>query len=89
MLTIGHNDLFYKSIRFERIDGIAVFVREYGPLHTLFYAYIIGCFLLAAAIIIYCYCKKRQVSRKTLFLLFLPVVTAMLTFFVLRKQMAI
>ena len=88
VLTIGQNNLFYRSIRFEQVNGIAYFVREYGPLHTIFYGYVIGCFLLSAAVIVYCYCRKRQVSRKTLLLLFAPVATAMLTFFVLRRMMA-
>ncbi|MCR5718179.1 MAG: HD domain-containing protein [Oscillospiraceae bacterium] len=85
-LTIGQSDLFYKSISFEKAGSSGYLIKEYNTLHTIFYVYDILCFAVTIAAIIYSYYRKRQVSRKTILLLFLPLVVAMLCFFVIRKH---
>ena len=34
--------IYYKTVDFEIVDGTAKLIREYGPLHTLYYVYLIG-----------------------------------------------
>lgn len=87
-LEVGRSGSFYKSIRFERVNGAAVLIKEYNFMHTAFYGFIILAFALCAGAVIYSYFRKKQVSRKTLLLLILPMLAAMLTFFVIRKTFA-
>ena len=83
-MDMGRTPYFYKSIRFERVDGLAVLIKEYGVLHTVFYAYILLCFALSVGAVVFAYVRRKQVSRMTLHLLMLPILTAILAFFVLR-----
>ena len=34
--------VYYKTVDFEIVNGTAKLIREYGPLHTLYYVYLIG-----------------------------------------------
>ena len=85
VLSIGHSDLFYADVRFERLDGVATLIRQYGVMHTVFTVMTCGFFLMSLGAIAYSYVKKNQVSRKILLLLFLPVVVAMVVFFAGRR----
>ena len=73
-LTIGYFPIFYKSISLERVNGYNVFDKSYGFMHTVFYIYVIGSFLLDFAIIFYTYGQKSQISKTVLRLLILPPV---------------
>ena len=85
VLTIGRTGLFYSDVRFERLNGVATLIRQYGDMHAVFNAMICVFFLMSLGAIIYSYIKKNQVSRKILTLLFLPVVVAMVAFFAGRR----
>lgn len=66
--------IFYKSVSLERMNGISVLVgKQYGVMHTVLYGFICACFLLCVAAIVYSYFKKKQVSRKTICLMILPL----------------
>ena len=78
VLTIGKTPLLYKSVSFERIGDAGVLVKEYGPMHNVFYAMIIVCFALSVGAMTYSYIRKKQVSRKLIYLLFLPMVLSLL-----------
>ena len=80
-LTIGEGQLFYKSITFERVEEAVVLTKVYGPMHTAFYALIFACFISSVAAMAYAYARKKQVSRKLIYLLFLPVALSMVCFF--------
>ena len=80
-LTSGSLPWFYRSVRFERVDGAALLWKEYGFMHTVFYVMIFAYLLLSLAAIVYSYLRKKQVSRKTLILLFLTEATAAVAFF--------
>ena len=86
VLTIGRMDLFYTEVSFELIDGAPVLRRTYGPMHTVFYAMIIVFFLAGITAICYSFYRKKQVPRTILYLLILPDVICMLTFFVGRRM---
>ncbi|MBR6088286.1 MAG: HD domain-containing protein [Anaerolineaceae bacterium] len=73
VLTIGQSTLFYKSLTLERVGGAWSQNKEYGPLHTIHYVLIV-CYLIADVVgIIYCYRKRKQVSKRILVPLFIPI----------------
>ena len=73
VLTIGKSDVFYKSIEIVNDGGRTVFQKEYGFGHTVYYIAIILYLIAEITLILYSYYKKMQVSRATLFFLFLPI----------------
>ena len=83
--TVRGGTSFYRSVTFERVGGAAVLRKEYGPMHTVFIALVFVYFLLSIGAMVYSYYKKKQVSRRVIFLLFLPVALAMFSFFGGRK----
>ena len=83
-LTIGHLDIFYKttpSLAFTS-DGVGYITnKSYGFMHTLFYVVVVCYYLATVAALIYCFLKRKQVSRKVLFLVVLSVTIAFIGFF--------
>ena len=80
-LSIGRSWIFYREITFERVDGAVILHKIYGPMHTVFYAIVLLYFLASVGAILYTYFNKNQVSRKTIYLLLLPEIVAMISFF--------
>ncbi|MBR1749874.1 MAG: HD domain-containing protein [Ruminococcus sp.] len=81
--TMGHNDLYYKSVTFDPTTKQVV--KEYGPLHSLFIIMVLGMFTVSLVVIVYCYLKKNQVSRIMLALLVLPEAICIIAFFFIRN----
>lgn len=83
-LTIGYNGLFYKTtptLSFTD-DGVAyVDGKEYGVMHAVFYGLVICYYLATVAVIVYCFLKKKQVSRRVLLLIVISVTIAFIGFF--------
>ncbi|SDA10434.1 HD domain-containing protein [Ruminococcus sp. YE71] len=88
-LTAGKNASFYKNIGFVREDGTSYLIKEYGPLHDVFYIMIFVYFALSVAAIVYCFFKKTQVSNQLLLLMFLPEVICIVAFFGGRKVITV
>ncbi|MBR6337894.1 MAG: hypothetical protein IKR76_09240, partial [Ruminococcus sp.] len=84
-LQIDENRLYYKNAQYKVEKGTVVLIKEYGPLHKFFYAMVIIYFLMGMGAIAYSYFKKNQVSRKFIYLLALPEVLSVFSFFVGRK----
>ena len=84
-LQIDENQLYYKNAQYNVEKGTVVLIKEYGPLHKFFYAMVIIYFLMGMGAIAYSYFKKNQVSRKFIYLLALPEVLSVFSFFVGRK----
>ena len=61
--------VYYSSVGFEYLNGSARLIREYGPLHTLYYVYLGGYMLSMAGITFYAIAKKKIQSRLHIFLL--------------------
>lgn len=57
----GYLTVYYKTVSFEIVNGTALLVREYGPLHILYYIYLFSYFAAMLATIVYSI-KKRKVS---------------------------
>lgn len=61
--------IYYSSVGVEFINGTTKLVREYGPLHILYYVYLVGYMLSMAGVAIYAIAKKKIKSRLNIFLL--------------------
>ena len=85
VLTIGRLDIFYGNIGYDASGGAPVLIRRYGPMHTAFYAMVVLFLIAGIAAIGYSLHRKKQVPRTILYLLVLPEVICVLTFFVLRR----
>lgn len=84
VLSAGYSPLFYKSVDIETENGVTVLVKEYGPLHILFYVEI-GVFLVITLfVLIYGWIKKPSVSRKNLMIAAFMQMFSIFAFFVGR-----
>ena len=81
VLTIGYYPFFYSKVSYEIVDGHGVLVREYGPMHTTFYAVVITFFAAGILAIVDTWRRKRQVSRKILIMLLIPEVVSIFSYF--------
>ena len=80
-LSMGHSTLFYEDIQFAQTNGMVALLKQYGVMHSAFLGMIGAYFLISLVAIVYTYLRKNQVSRKMLYLLFVPVVVALLAYF--------
>ena len=81
VLTIGYNGMFYRSYEVGSADGMTVISKTYGPMHTAFYGMVILYMIADIAMIIYSLRRKKQVSRRVLALLSVPIIASMLGYF--------
>ncbi len=84
VLTIGYNGLYYKSQTMAKRYGATILVKEYGPMHYLFYPMILFYFLLSLVALIYAFKKKPEASRRNLLLLFITLAYSVFAFFIAR-----
>ncbi|MCR5214384.1 MAG: HD domain-containing protein [Eubacterium sp.] len=81
VLTIGEKDYFYKSVGIKWMGYGFGPVKEYGPMHTVFYViaslYVVSSFTA----IIYSIFRKRQVPNRLLYMLFIPEIITLFGFF--------
>ena len=84
-LQMGQNDLYYKSVEFELVNGVATLKKVYGPLHALYYAMLLSYFTAALSVIIYRLFKKAQISRRFIVLIAIPETISLLGFFIGRS----
>ena len=54
----GILDIYYKDVSFEIVNGVAVLVKVYGPLHPVYLVYLLGYFLAMVVVIIWAQIKK-------------------------------
>ena len=80
-LTMGESTLFYEEVSFSRVDGVGVLHKQYGVMHTVFIIMVVMYFAMSISAIVYSYFRKNQVSRNTIYLLFLTELVAMVSFF--------
>lgn len=59
--TSGYLPVYYKTVSLEIVNGTSQLVREYGPLHILYYLYLLLYFVAMLAAIVYSV-KKKKVS---------------------------
>ncbi len=69
-LTPGILTCYYNNVSIEVIDGATRLIRDYGPLHLLYYIYLFSYFALMLVVIIHATVKKKITSTlHTTFLL--------------------
>ncbi|MBQ8304836.1 MAG: HD domain-containing protein [Blautia sp.] len=85
VLTIGHMDIFYRSVSFAIVDGVPVLTKEYGFMHTVFYVLACSFLLVGIITIVYSWLRKKEVPRRVLLLIIIPDLICVLTFFVVLK----
>ena len=77
VLSVGYAPLFYRSLTLQRVGSAWAQQKEYGPLHGLHYICILAYLAADLIAILYAYRKRRQISRRTLLLLFIPIPASM------------
>lgn len=60
----GYLPWYYKEVTFTRIDGIAKLHKVYGPLHAMYFIYLLAYFALIIAVICYAARRKKIASYK-------------------------
>lgn len=65
--------IYYSTVDIEISDGATKLVRDYGPLHVLYYVYLIGYMLSMAGVAIYAIVKRKIRSRSHTVLLLCAV----------------
>ena len=80
-LTIGYNELFYKSAELAQQDGVSYLIKHYGPMHTVFYIYMIGIMVASIIALIICAVRHPEVSLRNLLVLITVDVISVLAFF--------
>ncbi len=69
-LTPGFFPCYYKNVSIAVADGVTRLIRDYGPLHLLYYIYLLSYFALMLVVIIHSAVKKKITSTlHTTFLL--------------------
>lgn len=58
----GYCTLYYRSVSFSVVNGVGQLTKEYGPLHSLYYVYLLSYFAAMVGVIIKAFFKKRIVS---------------------------
>lgn len=56
--------LYYESVFIEIVEGSAKLIKEYGPLHDLYFIYLVGCFGSMIATIIYSVKREKHGTAK-------------------------
>ena len=63
-MTPGYNQWYYQSVELIFVNGGAKLVKTYGPLHILYFLYLILFFCLMVAVIVRAIVKKKHSSPK-------------------------
>ncbi len=84
-LTVGYNDMFYKNVSFELIDGKYTLVKDYAFFHTLFYVMLVSYVLVSIVILIIGFRKRKEISLKSVSIMFIVMLINFLSFFIGRK----
>ncbi len=81
VITCNYSKLFYKNVRFSKINGIGTLEKEYGFVHTVFVVSLIVYLWLSFGALIFTYLKRKDVSRKILNLLLMPGIISIASYF--------
>ncbi len=81
VLSIGFLPIFYKGLRVMKVGKSWHIVKDYAFMHTAFYAVIFGEVLLSLAALIHSRIRKRDVPRRVLNLLFIPLISCAVGYF--------
>lgn len=60
----GYLPWYYKEVTFSRIEGVVKLTKVYGPLHAMYFIYLLAYFALIIAVICYAARRKKIASYK-------------------------
>ena len=80
VLSIGRGKVFYRDVTATMEDGILALKKVYGPVHTFFYILLVLYFVMGFTAIAYSFFRKNQISRRIIWLLFIPEVVTVVSF---------
>ncbi len=78
----GFCGVYYKSATFAIVHGAGKLIKEYGPLHLSYYAYLVAYFIAMLGVIIRAFFKRRIVSYKHAVCLSIAVMLNICIYFV-------
>lgn len=84
-MTAGYTDWFYKSCSIEKVDGITILVKEYGPMHALFLVMMYGYLIVGFAMVLHALFRKKKIVLKNVLLMLAVYVTTVFCYTVGRK----
>ena len=73
MASQGYFNYYYSSVELVFVNGAAKLIKEYGPLHKVYYVYLFSYMLIMPGVIIVAYIKKKVASFKHACLLLIVV----------------
>lgn len=65
VMSIGHNELYYVSVKLVHGNGYNYLVKQYGPLHVLYPAMMIFYSVMLIAVIVYAVREKKDIPTRT------------------------
>ena len=81
LCVLKNNDShFYRSVEFTTDHDAGRLIKEYGPVHTLFYVMLLLYFGLTMAAMLYSYFKKADISNKIIYLLIMPAAISLASY---------
>ena len=86
VLTAGYSPLFYSETELVIKDDMPVIQKEYGIMHTVFYVMVIFYSLMSLAAIIFSFFRKKDVSRRIVYLLFALQMISVASYFVSKGE---
>ncbi|MBQ1410871.1 MAG: HD domain-containing protein [Oscillospiraceae bacterium] len=78
VLTIGNSPLFYQDMVIKRTESAMIITRYYGPAHIGYFVILFAYLLVDLLLILYAYKKLKNVSRRVLILMYIPVPISLL-----------
>ena len=84
VFSIGFLPIFYKSASYVALPDGHRIIKEYGPMHGVFLAIIIGYFIVSIATIIYSYFEKMEVPNIIIAFLLIAEIISVLGYFLGR-----
>ena len=84
-MTAGYTDWFYRECRIERVNGMTILVKEYGPWHNLFLFMVYGYLAGGLILLLYSLMKRKNLIYKNVMLLLLLYISTVLCYTVGRK----
>ena len=73
VLSVGYSSIFYETVMIRRTEDLIVISKYYGPAHTAYYAVLFLYLALDLVLIVLAYKNLKNVSRRVLLLMYIPV----------------
>ena len=81
VLTIRYNKWFYRAIEQDFSSGYLLLQKTYGPMHTVYYIFIIIYLIMGISVLVYSLKKRNDVSHTIILLLFIPQTISIFSYF--------